>query len=129
MTEIGSESPLILLVDGFDDAREMYSEYLTFRGYRVVTAASGEEALTLAHMERPALILMDLRMWGMDGTAAMRSLRAEPEFVGVPIVAFTAHAMRAEQDAAMLAGFDAVISKPCLPDDLVRRIEPFLTQR
>lgn len=118
---------LILLVDDYSDAREMYAEYLAFRGYRVVTAASGAEALKLAHNpERPAIILMDLRMIGMDGTTAMQSLRSEPVFAGVPIVAFTAHALQKEHDQAMLDGFDAVIAKPCLPDELVTLITPFL---
>lgn len=119
-------SHLILLVDDFEDAREMYAEYLSFRGYRVVTAVSGEEAVEIAHRERPAVILMDLRMPGMTGTAAMRVLRGEPAFSGVPIVAFTAHALDDEQEAAMCAGFDYVIAKPCFPDELVRMIEAFL---
>jgi two-component system, cell cycle response regulator DivK len=122
-----SGSSLILLVDDFEDAREMYAEYLSFRGYRIVTAASGAEALRVAHLpDRPTLILMDIRMLGMDGTAAMQSLRLEPAFAGVPIIAFTAHALRSEHDAALLAGFDAVIAKPCLPDELVTLIQPFL---
>ena len=118
---------LILLVDDFDDAREMYAEYLAFRGYRVITAASGAEALEVAHRpERPTLILMDLRMLGMDGTEAMQSLRSDPRFTSVPIIAFTAHALREEHDAAMRHGFDAVIAKPCLPDELITLIAPYL---
>src|SRR5688572_29843435 len=97
---------LILLVDDFDDAREMYAEYLAVRGYRVVTASSGAEALEVAHRpERPTLILMDLRMLGMDGTTAMQSLRSEARFAAVPIIAFTAHALREEHDDAMRHGF------------------------
>jgi two-component system cell cycle response regulator DivK len=121
---------LILLVDDFNDAREMYAEYLAFRGYRVVTAASGAEALEIAHLpERPTLILMDLGMLGMDGTAVMRSLRSEAAFAQVPIIAFTAHAMKDEHDAAMRNGFDAVIAKPCLPDELITLIDPFLARQ
>jgi two-component system cell cycle response regulator DivK len=121
------ESSLILLVDDFDDAREMYAEYLEFRGYRVVTAASGAQALEVAHLpERPTLILMDLRMLGMDGAAALRSLRSEAAFADVPIIAFTAQAMRDEREAAIRDGFDAVIAKPCLPDELITLIHPFL---
>jgi CheY-like chemotaxis protein len=119
-------TPLILLVDDFTDAREMYAEYLAFRGYAVVTAASGHEAVALALTERPKLILMDLNMRGMTGTEAMRLLRAEPACQGVPILAFTAHAMAAEQVQAISEGFDAVIAKPCLPDQLVELIQPYL---
>jgi CheY-like chemotaxis protein len=126
--EPGAGSSLILLVDDFTDAREMYEEYLTFRGYRIVTAASGAEALRIAHAERPSLILMDLRMMGMDGTETMRALRNDGTFANVPIVAFTAHALVDEHDAAMLNGFDAVIRKPCLPDELVTLIQALLAE-
>jgi two-component system cell cycle response regulator DivK len=123
-------SPLVLLVDDYDDARELYAEYLEFHGYRIVTARSGPEALTIAHLpDRPALILMDLRMFGMSGGEAMRILRSEPEFAEVPIVAFTAHALDNEREAALLDGFDAVISKPCLPDELAAFINRYLSHR
>jgi len=120
------KSGLILLVDDFADAREMYAEYLAFRGYRVVTAASGACALKAASEERPAIILMDLEMRQMSGREAMRSLKADPRFAGVPIVAFTAHTLEAERSQALYDGFDAVIPKPCLPDELVTLIQPFL---
>src|SRR4051812_36819501 len=85
-------SPLVLLVDDFDDAREMYAEYLAFKGWHVITAASGEEAITLAQRHQPAIILMDLEMRRTNGTDAMRTLRKDPAFAAVPIIAFTAHA-------------------------------------
>jgi len=119
--------PLILLVDDFDDAREIYSTYLEFKGYRVVCATDGLEALDRARVERPRLILLDLRMPGMTGTSVMRALRADAAFSMVPIVALTAQALDDERDAALRAGFDAVVSKPCLPDDLIRVVEEVLT--
>ena len=123
-------SPLVLLVDDFDDGRELYAEYLEFRGYRIVTAGSGAEALTVARLpDRPALILMDLRMFGISGLEAMRVLRADSEFADVPIVAFTAQAMDNEREAAIVDGFDAVITKPCLPDELAALIDQYLSLR
>src|SRR5688572_14740253 len=120
-------NPLILLVDDFLDAREMYQEYLLFRGYRVVIAASGAEALQLALAgDRPALILMDLRMDGMTGTETLRAIRGKPQLDGIPVIAFTAHALDRERREAMLDGFDAVVTKPCLPDELVVVIESHL---
>ncbi len=122
-------APLILLVDDFSDAREMYEEYLKFRGLRVVTADSGPSAMLLASCaDRPALILMDLEMRGMSGTATMKLMRKDPLLAGVPIVAFTAHAMEEERREAIFDGFDAVIPKPCLPDELVALIQPYLAQ-
>ena len=118
--------PLILLVDDFLDTLEMYAEYFRFRGLRVSTASSGAEAIRLAKHERPTVILMDLEMRGLSGTEAMRSLRSDTTLAGVPILAFTAHALIAERDAAIRAGFDAVIPKPCLPDELVTILQPYL---
>jgi two-component system, cell cycle response regulator DivK len=111
--------PLILVVDDFDDALDMYAEWLTFKGYAVVTARNGEEAIGKARAERPAVIFMDIRMHGMTGTVAMRLLKDDPQFAEIPIIALTAHALAAEREAAMAAGFDAVLSKPVLLDELV----------
>ncbi len=123
-----TQTPLILLVDDFEDALDMYREFLTFRGYRIVTASSGPEALAIAGgHERPTLILMDLAMVGMTGKETLRSLRNDPTLADVPVVAFTAHAMVDEQRDALLDGFDGFIPKPCNPDDLIALIAPFLT--
>jgi CheY-like chemotaxis protein len=104
----------------------MYEEYLTFRGYRVVTASSGAEAISLARSAHPTLILMDLQMAGMTGTQALQILRADPANAGVQIVALTAHALDGHRRAALAAGFDDVLAKPCLPDDLVAAIDRLL---
>lgn len=118
--------PLILLVDDNADGREMYNEYLTFKGCRVIVATDGANGIDKARTEHPDVILMDLRMPSMTGTEAMRSLRADPTFARVPIVALTAHALDGEHAKARAAGFDAVILKPCLPDDLLTEIEHLL---
>jgi len=120
--------PLILLVDDFDDARDIYATYFAHHGYPVDCAANGQEAIDAARVRRPGVILLDLRMPGLTGTEAMLALRADAEFKDVPIVAFTAHALDDERAAALRAGFDAVIAKPCLPDDLLRLVELLLTR-
>jgi two-component system cell cycle response regulator DivK len=119
-------SPLILLVDDFDDARDIYTTYLEFRGYRVVCAVDGAQALEAARAESPDLILLDLRMPGLSGTDVMRQMRRDPALAGTPIVALTAHALDEERAAALRAGFDAVVAKPCLPDELVDIISALL---
>ena len=75
-----------------------------------------------------ALILLDIRMPDMTGTEVMRTLRSDPEFRTVPIIALTAHALDDERQAALSAGFDAVVAKPCLPDELLAFIENLLTE-
>jgi CheY-like chemotaxis protein len=120
------QPPLVLIVDDFEDALDIYQEYLTFKGYGVLTARSGREAITIALAEQPDLILMDLRMAHMTGTEAMTALRAEPAFRKVPIIAFTAHALEDERQMALCAGFDGLIPKPCLPDELLAAVQRLL---
>ena len=119
-------TPCILLVDDFEDGLDMYREYLTFRGYQVVVARNGEEAIAQARRHKPAVILLDIRMPVMTGTDAMRVLRSDPSFAGVSIVALTAHALDGERIAALAAGFDELIPKPCLPDQLALAVERIL---
>ena len=118
--------PPILIVDDFEDALDIYGAYLTFKGYQVVTASSGAEAIEVARATRPRLIFMDLRMSNMTGEEALRILRQNPDLATVPIVAFTAHALEAERRRALDAGFTELIAKPCLPDELVAAIERLL---
>jgi len=120
--------PLLLLVDDYDDAREMYAEYLRISGFQVIAADSGRAALlAVQNGERPALILMDLKMPGMTGSEVLRQLRVQPHLVGVPIVAFTAYAFHTQMVQAISEGFDDVIPKPCLPDRLVALIQCYLS--
>ena len=114
---------LILLVDDFEDGLAMYQEYLTYRGYQVLVARNGEEAIVQARLHRPDIILLDIRMAVMTGTDAMRILRSDPSFQRIPIIALTAHALESERRAALAAGFDGWIPKPCLPDQLVLAVE------
>jgi CheY-like chemotaxis protein len=123
------EQPLILIVDDFPDALEIYQSYLTFKGYRVITATSGAEAISLVRDQRPALIFMDLQMAEMTGTTAMLQIRADAiGDAAAPIIALTAHALDEQRVAALVAGFDEVIPKPCLPDQLATAIDRLLAR-
>ena len=112
-----------------EDNRDLYREYLEFKGYRVITADNGKEAVAVALAERPDIILMDLRMPGMTGQEAMIRIKAVPSLASIPVVALTAHALHDERRQALAAGFDAFISKPCLPDDLVVAVNEILRRR
>jgi two-component system, cell cycle response regulator DivK len=72
-----ASAPLILVVDDYDDARQMYSECLGVMGYRVAEAAHGQEALDLIAKEKPALVLMDLAMPVLDGWKATQIIKAD----------------------------------------------------
>jgi CheY-like chemotaxis protein len=117
---------LILVVEDFLDAREMYRDYLTFAGFRVETAADGYEALEKARRLRPDLVLMDLALPVVDGWEATRRLRADPATADLKIVALSAHALATEGRRAKEAGCDGFIAKPCLPQELVDEITRIL---
>jgi two-component system cell cycle response regulator DivK len=119
-------TPLILVVDDYQDAREMYAEYLQFSGFRVAEAKNGNEAVDQAFALKPDLILMDLSLPGMDGWEATRRLKADDTTKHIPIVALTGHALAGASEGARKAGCDAFVTKPCLPDDLVREVRRML---
>ena len=118
--------PRILLVEDYDDAREMYRDYLEFSGFQVDTARDGHEALEQARRHNPDLVLMDLSLPGLDGWEATRILKKDPATSHLIVVALSAHALSAEGDRARAAGCDGFIAKPCLPHDLVEQITEFL---
>lgn len=118
--------PLILVVEDFDDAREMYRDYLEFSGFRAETARDGREAIDKARTLQPDLILMDLSLPGIDGWEATRLLKTAPDTRHLLIVALSAHALATEGDRARAAGCDGFIAKPCLPSDLVHEIGNYL---
>jgi CheY-like chemotaxis protein len=118
--------PLVLVVDDYQDAREMYAEYLSFSGFRVVEASTGTEAVEKALELRPDVILMDLSLPGMDGWAATRQLKNDERTRLIPVVALTGHALAGASEGARLAGCDAFVTKPCLPDELVIEVRRML---
>jgi two-component system, cell cycle response regulator DivK len=120
------KSPLILVVDDYQDAREMYAEYLQFSGFRVAEARNGNEAMEQAFALKPDLILMDLSLPGMDGWEATRRLKADASTRHIPIVALTGHALAGASEGAKKAGCDSFVTKPCLPDDLVVEVRRML---
>ncbi len=120
-------APLILVVDDYQDAREMYAEYLVFSGFRVAEARNGNEAVAQAFALTPDLILMDLSLPGMDGWEATRLLKADERTRHIPVVALTGHALAGASEGARKAGCDSFVTKPCLPDDLVVEVRRMLS--
>ena len=116
----------VLLVDDYPDAREMYSEYLQFSGFDVVEATNGMEALKSAVESSPDIILMDLSLPVMDGWEATRRLKANAMTAAIPVVALTGHALAGISEGARKAGCDSFVTKPCLPEDLVKEIKRIL---
>ena len=118
--------PLILLAEDFEDARELYRDYLEFSGFAVRTVTNGREAIDQALVLQPDIILMDASMPVLDGWQATRELKANPATRHIPILALTAHAFDDARQEARSSGCDGFVTKPCLPDDLVARIRATL---
>jgi two-component system, cell cycle response regulator DivK len=120
------DQPLVLVVEDYQDAREMYAAYLQFSGFDVAEAANGIEAVEKTQELLPDIVLMDLALPRMDGWEATRRLKTDPRTRHIPIVALTGHALAGHAEGAREAGCDAFVTKPCLPDALVAEIKMLL---
>ena len=124
--EVTREQPLVLVVEDYQDAREMYAAYLTFSGFEVAEAGNGVEAIEKTRELLPDIVLMDLALPRMDGWEATRRLKNDEKTRHIPIVALTGHALAGHAEGAREAGCDAFVTKPCLPDALVAEIKRLL---
>ena len=116
----------ILLVEDNEMNRDMLSRRLARRGYDVVLAVDGEQAVTLARLGRPDLVLMDMDLPIKDGWSAAREIRHGSENANVPIIALTAHAMSDDRARAMAAGCNDYETKPLDFARLIAKIESLL---
>ncbi|MBD2165150.1 PAS domain S-box protein [Calothrix membranacea FACHB-236] len=118
--------PLILLAEDNQANIDTMSGYLESRGYRLILAKNGQEALEVAKSQQPDLIVMDVQMPVMDGLEAMRHLRQERQFDHVPIIALTALAMPGDRENCLDAGANEYLSKPIKLKQLAVTIQQLL---
>ncbi len=102
----------ILIVEDNQDNRELAVKVLRNKGFETVEAVDGEEALEKAVSEKPDLILLDISLPKLTGYEVAKRLKSMEEFKEIPIVAFTAHAMKGDREKIIVAGFEGYISKP-----------------
>ncbi|MBD2238580.1 response regulator [Aulosira sp. FACHB-113] len=102
------------------------SGYLESRGYRLILAKNGQQALEVAKFQQPDLIVMDVQMPVMDGIEAMRHLRQDRQFDHVPIIALTALAMPGDRENCLDAGANEYLSKPIKLKQLAVTIQQLL---
>jgi CheY-like chemotaxis protein len=117
--ENNGESPLVLVVEDFEDNRFMMRRLLEMSGYRVVEAVNGNQAVEAAASEQPDIILMDLSLPQLDGLAATRRIREQQGSRRVPIVAVSAHDSADFHAEALAAGCNEYVTKPIDFDQLV----------
>ncbi|MEM9541542.1 MAG: PAS domain-containing protein [Cyanobacteria bacterium P01_E01_bin.42] len=123
------ESPLILLAEDNRANIITVSSYLRAKGFRIIVAKNGLEAIARAREERPDLILMDIQMPEMDGFEAIKNIRGDRELAKIPIIALTALAMPGDRDRCLAAGADDYLSKPVKLQQLVTVLQQLLASR
>ena len=121
--------PKILLVEDNEMNRDMLSRRLIRKGYDVVMALDGEQAVEAAGSQTPDLILMDMSLPVIDGWEATRRIKAAPGTRDIPVIALTAHAMSDDRDKALQAGCDDYDTKPVDLPRLLDKISGLLARR
>lgn len=119
----------ILIIEDNPANMKLAALLLRNAAHTVLCAVDAETGVTLARAERPDLILMDVQLPGMDGLAATALLKRDPVTAGVPVIALTAMAMKADQEKSQVAGCDAYIAKPLRYRELYASIDALLARR
>jgi two-component system cell cycle response regulator DivK len=102
----------VLIVDDDPMSRKLARDVLQANGYDTDEVSNGEEAVTRAGQTQPDLIVMDIRLTGIDGLEATRRLKGDTATAGIPVIAVTAHAMPGDEEKALAAGCQVYLPKP-----------------
>jgi two-component system cell cycle response regulator DivK len=116
---------LILVVEDNEKNMKLFRDVLQATGYSPLEASTGEQALALAADHAPALVLMDIQLPDIDGTEALRRLRADERTAQIPVVALTAQAMQGDRERFLGAGFDGYLSKPVDIAELIATVRGY----
>ena len=119
---------LILVVEDNEKNRKLVRDVLTFKGYTIVEAETGEDGVRLAKERSPKLVLMDIQLPGINGIEALRQLRADDATRAIPVIAVTASAMDRDRQTIMAAGFDGYQSKPLNVKEFMAAVEAILAR-
>ena len=126
----GASGPSVLLVEDDHAGRRLYAEWLTQAGFSVDQAHNGLQALERAFESVPDIVVTDLNIPGIDVFELTRRLKLDPRTRTVPVVAVTGYAaFQADPGRAIRAGCDAVLEKPCSPEDLETAIRTLINSR
>ena len=119
---------LILIIEDDEKSRKLVRDVLGLKGYRTVETDTAEEGLKLAQQQRPALILMDIHLPGMNGIEALQSLRRDFATSAIPVIAVTASVMHDQRQKVTDAGFNALEHKPLNIVDFLKTVRRVLDQ-
>jgi two-component system, cell cycle response regulator DivK len=112
----------VLVVEDNDKNMKLFRDVLQTSGYSTLEATTGEEAVELALVHEPALVLMDVQLPGIDGVEALEKLRRDERTASIPVLALTAQAMSGDRERFLDAGFDGYLSKPVDVAELLQTV-------
>jgi CheY-like chemotaxis protein len=119
----------VLIVDDHEDTREIYAWCMMAAGWHVDAVTNGAEALAIAAAHEPDVIVMDLHLPVLDGLATTHRLKQDPRTAHIPVVACTAFGHLHSEAEMREAGFEALVAKPCPPEDLRAVLEEVVADR
>jgi two-component system cell cycle response regulator DivK len=117
---------LILIIEDNEKNRKLVRDVLQVKGYKTIESETAEEGLKLALEKSPALVLMDIQLPGMDGIAALKQLRLNPQTKTIPVIAITASAMTYNRQTMLAEGFDGYQNKPISVKDFLEEVRRVL---
>ena len=117
---------VVLIVDDNEKNMKLARDVLRLAGFRTLEASSGAESIALALEHLPDVILMDIRLPDMDGTAAAAKIKEDERAAHIPVVALTSLAMKGDREALLAAGFDGYLEKPISVREFPDQIRSFL---
>ena len=116
----------VMVVEDNEKNRKLMRVILKAKGYNVVEAATGEEAIGILKNQKPDIILMDIQLPGIDGLTLIKQIKADTSTKDVPILAVTAYAMKGDEQKIMAAGADGYLSKPINTQELPAIVEKYI---
>jgi two-component system response regulator MtrA len=118
----------IVIADDDVDIRELVQFKLSSMGHEVIAVGDGAAAVEACREHRPDLAVLDVSMPGVSGLEAVRTMRADADLVGLPVILLTAHARESDVETAFDSGADDYVTKPFSPRDLAARVEALLSR-
>jgi len=116
----------ILIVEDNLSHIELLEDLFRSHGYSTLSVMSGENALNIMRNNPPDLVLMDIRLPGMDGYTITRKIKSDPQTKNIPVIAVTALALKGDRQKALQAGCDEYMSKPIDTHEIITIVEKFI---
>ncbi len=116
----------VMVVEDNEKNRKLVRVVLKSKGYNVIEATTGEEALNILKNQKPNIILMDIQLPGIDGLTLIKQIKADAATKEIPIIAVTAYAMKGDEQKILDTGCEAYMSKPINTQELPLTIEKYI---